>query len=149
MVLPALKRGLAKSGRDISAIEISRPTLMVMGDDERQIQTQMKQARGQLAFYASTAAYLPVLDAIGRAELQPALARLVRNENWDGLAGLVDDGFLSHFIVAGTPKEMPQRARDLLPDFVTNTSPYAGWPIDDPERLAAILSSATPAVGIR
>ncbi|EHB58804.1 putative F420-dependent oxidoreductase [Mycolicibacterium rhodesiae JS60] len=149
VVLPALRRGLAKSGRDISAIEISRPTFMVMGDDERQLQTQMRQARRQLAFYASTAAYLPVLDAIGRAELQPALARLVRNENWDGLADLIDDDFLSHFVLEGTPEEMPQRARDLLPDFVTTTSPYAGWAIDDPERLAAILSSATPAVGVR
>ncbi len=149
VVLPALQRGLAKSGRDISDIEISRPTFMVMGDDEQQLQTQMEQARRQLAFYASTAAYLPVLEAIGCAELQPALAQLVRDQQWDSLAGLLDDDFLSHFIVAGTPEEMPQRAGDLLPDFVTTTSPYAGWAVDDPERLAAILSSTAPAVGAR
>jgi probable F420-dependent oxidoreductase len=139
VVLPALQRGLAKSGRDISAIEISRPTFMVMADDERQLQTRMDQARRQLAFYASTAAYRPVLEAIGCADLQPALAQLVREQKWDSLAGLLDDDFLAHFVVVGTPEEMPQRARDLLPDFVTTTSPYAGWAVDDPGRLAAIL----------
>jgi probable F420-dependent oxidoreductase len=140
VVLPALHRGLEKSGRDISAIEISRPTFMVMADDERQHQTRIEQARRQLAFYASTAAYRPVLDAIGCADLQPALAQLVREQKWDSLGGLLDDDFLAHFVVVGTPEEMPQRTRDHLPDFVTTTSPYAGWAVDDPGRLAAILS---------
>ena len=140
VVLPALQRGLAKSGRDISAIEISRPTFMVMADDEPQRQTRIDQARRQLAFYASTAAYRPVLEAIGCAELQPALAQLVREQKWDSLAGLLDDDLLAHFVVVGTPEEMPQRTRDHLPDFVTTTSPYTGWAVDDPGRLAAIVS---------
>jgi probable F420-dependent oxidoreductase len=145
VVLPALQRGLAKSGRDISAIEISRPTFMVMGDDEQQLQTSLEQARRQLAFYASTAAYRPVLDAIGYGDLQPALAQLVRQQKWESLGDLLDDDLLSHFVVVGKPEEMPQRARDLLPDLVTTTSPYAGWSVGDPDRLEGILSRGVDA----
>jgi alkanesulfonate monooxygenase SsuD/methylene tetrahydromethanopterin reductase-like flavin-dependent oxidoreductase (luciferase family) len=130
---------LAKSGRDISELEISRPAFMVMADDEQQHQERIDQARRQLAFYASTAAYRPVLEAIGCADIQPALAQLVREQKWDSLAGLLDDDFLAHFVVQGTPEEMPQRTRDHLSDFITTTSPYTGWAAEDPDRLAAIV----------
>jgi hypothetical protein len=57
------------------------------------------------------------------------------------MADLLDDDFLRHFVVMGTPEQMPALTRAHLPAFVTTTSAYGGWAIDDENRLAAVLET--------
>jgi probable F420-dependent oxidoreductase len=140
VVLPALERGLAKSGRTLADVEVSRPLFMVMGDDDETLERRRRDAGRQLGFYASTKAYLPVLEAVGLAELQPELSGLARAQEWDRMAGVAADQLLEHFAVIGRPEQMPDLAHEHLSKFITRTSSYSGWPIEDPERLRGILA---------
>jgi probable F420-dependent oxidoreductase len=54
VTLPALRRGLDTAGRDPSAVTVSCPLFMVMGDDEATIAETTEATKGQIAFYAST-----------------------------------------------------------------------------------------------
>jgi len=139
VVLPALQKGLAASGRTLDDFGVSRPVFMVMGDTEAELAERRRDACRQIAFYASTRAYQPVLDAIGYGALQPELAGLAARGHWDAMADLVDGEVLDHFAVVGRPEDMPDRARRHLAPFVTRTASYFGWPVADPERLGEIV----------
>lgn len=58
-------------------------------------------ARGLVAFYGSTPAYRPVLDAVGHGELQPELRTLTKQGRWAEMAALVDDDVLSSIVIRG------------------------------------------------
>jgi probable F420-dependent oxidoreductase len=140
VIRPALERGLARSGRTLADIEVSRPLFMVMGDDDQAIEQRRRGAARQLGFYASTRAYLPVLEAVGLGDIQPRLAELARAQEWEQMAGLLDQEALEHFAVIGRPEQMPELTRKHLSGFITRTSAYSGWPVDDPDRLTGILA---------
>jgi probable F420-dependent oxidoreductase len=139
VALPALQRGLSASGRDIAEFDISVPIFMIMGDTDAEIEEQRRKVAHQLAFYASTPAYRPVLAAIGYEDLQSDLAALVARKEWDQLGSLITDDLLKHFAVMGRPEEMPALSREHLGPAVTRTSSYFGWPIVDRIRLQSVL----------
>jgi probable F420-dependent oxidoreductase len=99
VTIPALKRGMAKSGRARDAFQVSSPIFIVTGRDESEMAAAAAAYRKQIAFYASTPAYRKVLDLHGWGDLQPELRRLSLEGDWDGMAGLIDDTILSAFAV--------------------------------------------------
>ena len=60
--------------------------------------------RPRLAFYGSTPAYKPALDANGFGELQPELNRLTKAGDWKALPSLVTDDVLDAYVTTGTPE---------------------------------------------
>lgn len=137
---PAIQRGLARSGRSMSDLEISLPTFMVMGDSEEDILARREQVAAQLAFYASTPAYRPVLDAIGYGDLQPQLTVLSKSGDWAAATRLLPPELIDHFALQGRPEDMPALAQRRLGAAVSRTSSYYGWPSVDAERLRAIAA---------
>ncbi|HMC80776.1 MAG TPA: TIGR03617 family F420-dependent LLM class oxidoreductase, partial [Acidimicrobiia bacterium] len=105
VVLPALQKGLAASGRTLDDFGVSRPVFMVMGDNEAELAERRRDACRQIAFYASTRAYQPVLDGIGYGALQPELAALAARGEWEAMADLVDGEVLDHFAAVGQPED--------------------------------------------
>ncbi len=144
VVLPALQKGLATSGRTLDGFGVSRPLFMVMGDDDAELEERRREACRQIAFYASTRAYQPVLDSVGYGALQPELAALAARGAWDAMADLVDGEVLNHFAVVGRPEDMPDLAARHLTPFVTRTASYFGWPVSDPDRLSEIVGRFLP-----
>lgn len=65
VTVPALSRGLSRSGRDRSAVQVSSPVFVVTGRDEGEMDTAAAAFRKQIAFYASTPAYRKVLELHG------------------------------------------------------------------------------------
>ena len=64
-VLPAFERGIARAGAPRAARAVSCQVIVATGLDRKECEHNLRQARGQVAFYASTPAYRPVLDAHG------------------------------------------------------------------------------------
>ncbi|KRF00969.1 hypothetical protein ASG88_11260 [Nocardioides sp. Soil777] len=139
VTFPAIERGLAKAGRTFDDIEISIPMFMAMGDTEEEVAKRQREVIAQLAFYGSTPAYRPVLDAIGHGDLQPELTALTKSGDWDRLAEVVPADFIDNFAISGSPEEMPTLARKHLGKRADRTSSYYGWPVGDPDRLGAIF----------
>jgi probable F420-dependent oxidoreductase len=141
VTLPAVERGLTTSGRERDALELYCPVFMVMGDTEEQRADLTAETRKQIAFYASTPAYRPVLETVGYADLQPELQQLSREGRWDEMGERVDDTLLHHIALVGTPEEMPALARERFGGRLDRVSSYYPWPVEDPDRLAEILAA--------
>ena len=73
VTVPALERGLARSGRTLADLEISGPAFVVTGATEEDMAASAVATRRQIAFYGSTPAYRGVLDLHGWGDLQPEL----------------------------------------------------------------------------
>jgi probable F420-dependent oxidoreductase len=102
---PRLAAGLAAAGRDRAEIEVSLPIMATVAATGAERASALAQFRSQIAFYASTPAYRPVLDHHGWGELGEELHRLSRQGEWATMASLVSDDVLDAFTVIGDTPE--------------------------------------------
>ncbi|MBM5811441.1 MAG: TIGR03617 family F420-dependent LLM class oxidoreductase [Gammaproteobacteria bacterium] len=101
-VLPALQRGLARSGRQRGDFEVICATIVIAADREEDALALRAAVRKQLAFYGSTPAYRSTLDCHGLGELHAELNRMSKQGRWDEMADLIPDEFLEAVAVVGT-----------------------------------------------
>jgi probable F420-dependent oxidoreductase len=101
LTLPAVAGGLARAGRDRHELEVVVVNLIATGDDGPELDRAVEVARGQIAFYASTPAYAPVLETIGWGSLHPHLNRLSKEGRWDEMPALVPDEVVEAIAVVG------------------------------------------------
>jgi len=99
VTLPAIERGLAKSGRSRENFDLSIPAMVVSGVTEEAFERSRQAVQGQLAFYASTPAYRPVLELHGWGDLQAEAHRMTREGRWDEMGALISDDILRTFAV--------------------------------------------------
>ncbi len=126
--LPALERGAARGGRAREAIEIAGQVILATGETDEEIERARDGARAQISFYGSTPAYRPVLDQLGRGELQTELRRLSKEGKWLEMAGRIDDDLLEAIAVVGPRREIAARLRDRyagLVDRLALVAPFA------------------------
>ena len=99
VTLPAVHRGLEKSGRQREVFDISVPAMVVTGLNEEAFLQSKAAIQSQIGFYASTPAYRPVLEAHGWGELQTEANQLTREDRWDAMGELISDEILNTFAV--------------------------------------------------
>jgi len=97
VTLPAVQRGLEKSGRKREEFDVSLPVMVVTGVNEEAFEQSRSAVRSQLAFYASTPAYRPVLELHGWGELQTVANQLTREGRWQEMGALITDEILDTF----------------------------------------------------
>jgi probable F420-dependent oxidoreductase len=97
VTLPAVQRGLEKSGRKREEFDVSLPVMVVTGVNEEAFEQSRLAVRSQLAFYASTPAYRPVLELHGWGELQTVAKQLTREGRWQEMGALITDEILDTF----------------------------------------------------
>ncbi|WP_116363954.1 TIGR03617 family F420-dependent LLM class oxidoreductase [Parahaliea mediterranea] len=101
--LPAVQRGLERAGRQRADFTLQINAMVITGESPQAMATARESIRQLLGFYASTPAYRPPMDAIGKGELQGELNRLSKAGEWEALAGHIDDDFVTAFAVQGPP----------------------------------------------
>lgn len=149
IVEPAIAAGLSASGRDSGACPISASVLVSTGDDA---DAARRAARLQLAFYATTPSYLPILELHNRAGLPRELRRAFVRGDRDQMARLIDDELLDAIAVAGRPDEVSDRLRawDGIAERAILATPwYAIDPAAERENLEAILDLGPSLAGRR
>jgi probable F420-dependent oxidoreductase len=131
VTMPAIERGLAKSGRTRAEFQLSYPAFLVTGDDEEQMAKAATAVRQQIAFYGSTPAYRGVLEAHGWGDLQGELNALSKQGEWAKMGDAIDDTMLGTFAVVGEPEAvgpaLVARYGDLI-DRVSFYAPYGAAP---------------------
>jgi probable F420-dependent oxidoreductase len=119
---PAIAAGAARAGRAAEAVQVAGSVFVVSSPAERE------HVRQQVAFYASTPSYRPVLVHHGWDEVGERLSTLAARGEWAALPALVGDDMLAEFAVAAPPAELAgalrQRYNGLL-DRVTLYRPFA------------------------
>ena len=147
VTLPALRRGAARAGRDLSGFEVFAPGFVVAGESEEERTAGATFVRSQIGFYGSTPAYRRVLELHGWGELQDELNALTKSGGWDRLASAIDDEVMREFSIVAPPEEavaeLARRYGDVA-TRVTLTLPDGA----DRERWAPLFESlraTTPA----
>lgn len=126
--LPAVRRGLASSGRRREDFTLQINAIVVTGESDEAIAVATDSVKSLLGFYASTPAYRPPMDAIGYGDLQSELNRLSKEGRWDELGARIDGDFLDAFATVGTPGEIAHKLRDRYgaeADRLAIYAPYA------------------------
>lgn len=129
--IPALRRGAEAADRDPAQIGIALPALIAVGDDQAALDTAVEATRGQIAFYGSTPAYLPVLEAHGWGGLHEQLHAASRRGDWAAMADLVPDDVLTAFAAVGSATEVATELRSRFTGLITRLSFSASYPIAD------------------
>jgi probable F420-dependent oxidoreductase len=132
---PALERGLARAGRTRDDVWTFGYLMLAAGDTDEEQEAALARIRNQIAFYASSPMYRAVLDAIGCADLQPVLEKLVKERRWGEIGGVVDDDVLDHFVLRGTLEELPSRIRARYGAYYDRAVPYLSLDHIDLDRL--------------
>lgn len=137
VTLPALRRGLDRSGRPRGDVAVTCPLFVVTGRTEAEMASAAAPIRKQIAFYGSTPAYLKVLDLHGWADLHTELHRLARQGEWDAMGALIDDDVLEAFAVVAPVDEVAVALKARCAEVVDRVLP--GFPADLPADDVAII----------
>ena len=106
VTLPAVERGLARSGRRREDFEILGPVFARLTDDEQSFAEQTTALRRNIAFYASTPAYRGVLAQHGWEELQGELHRMSKLGQWEEMGDRISDEMLDTFIMTASSNNL-------------------------------------------
>jgi probable F420-dependent oxidoreductase len=133
-VHPAVEEGLRASGRQRRDFTFATSTLVVVGDTEEERRPRAQAVKQQIAFYASTRTYEPVLAAHGWQDLVPHLHRKSVEGDWQGMADLITDEMLDAFAVTATYDTLAARIQERYAGLLDRTALYepAGSILDDP-----------------
>ncbi len=138
VTVPTVESVLAANGRSLAEFQFSYPAFVVTGDSDQEMAEAERGTRKQIAFYASTPAYRPVLELHGWGDLQPQLNSLSKQGEWDQMGALITDEILDAFAVRGTPEEVPALLQRRFGDIVDRMSLY--MPYDDQGVAPRILA---------
>ena len=105
VILPAVEDGARKAGRPRDAVAVTVTCFAASTPEE------MDSARAQVAFYASTPSYRPVLDLHGWAEVGEKLSRRASRGEWSEMPMLVTDAMLHEFCVAADEAHIGQELK--------------------------------------
>ncbi|MGV0771415.1 TIGR03617 family F420-dependent LLM class oxidoreductase [Mycobacterium syngnathidarum] len=135
--MPAVREGLAAAGRSEDGFEVVPEIIVSVGTgrEDDHFSTRML-----LAFYGSTPAYRPVLEAHGWGDLQPELNVMSKQGRWQEMAGLIDDEMLHTIAACGTPGEIAAHIRDRVEGVSDRICLYQPGPIAV-EALAEIVDA--------
>jgi probable F420-dependent oxidoreductase len=93
VILPAIKEGAAQEGREREDAAVSVTAFAATTPEE------MNFARAQIAFYASTPSYRPVMDLHGWMGVAEKLSAHAARGEWEGMPLLITDEMLDEFCV--------------------------------------------------
>jgi probable F420-dependent oxidoreductase len=138
--LPALERGLRASGRDRSAVELSYPLFVITGENDAETENADAVVRQQIAFYAATPAYRPVLDIHGWGEIQTEMQTLAKAGRWKEMGPRLPTELVDAFAVRGPVDTLPSIISARYGDLIDRVSLYAPYR-PEPERWAGLVAA--------
>jgi probable F420-dependent oxidoreductase len=123
ITLPAVQRGLARSGRERSAFQVACPVFVVTGDDEAEMSVGAAGVRKQIAFYGSTPAYRKVMELHGWEQVADELHRLSLQGEWNAMATLIDDDIMNAFALVATTDKLAAALKDRCDGVIDRVMP--------------------------
>lgn len=140
-VRPAVEEGRAKAGKRGGDFAYVTSSFVVVGDTEAELEAQRLAVKQQIAFYASTRTYEPVLAVHGWQDLVPHLHRKSVEGDWKGMADLITDEMLDTYAVTGTHETIAARLKERYTGLLDRTAfyrPSTPQALDDP-RLPRLI----------
>jgi probable F420-dependent oxidoreductase len=141
-VIPQLKEGARKAGRSRKDVVIASSAFAVMGDNKKEIDEARERARAQIAFYASTRTYQPVLDVHGWSDICLRLHEKTIKGDWAGMSKEITDEMMNEYTVSGSPEEMPALLKARYKGLLDRVAFYYSYkPGQDEKRWRKIVEA--------
>ncbi len=121
--LPAIEEGL-RERESAGELKVYPQAILAMGRTPEDQERADLGVRGLLAFYGSTPAYRPVLDAEGWGDLQPELNALSKTGAIMEMIARVDERMLETLAVRGTPEECAAELQRRFGDLTDRVCTY-------------------------
>jgi probable F420-dependent oxidoreductase len=123
-VHPAVEEGLRSSGRGRKDFTYATSSFVITGESEGERSRKVQAVREQIAFYASTRTYEPVLAQHGWEGIVHDLHRRSLAGDWQGMANLITDEMLDTFVVSGTYKRVARQLRERYSGLLDRVALY-------------------------
>jgi probable F420-dependent oxidoreductase len=101
VILPAIEQGAAQAGRSRAQVAVSVTAFAVASPEDELF------VRSQIAFYASTPSYRPVMALHGWDEIATQLSGHASRGEWGEMPALVSDEMLATFATVSPADELP------------------------------------------
>ena len=126
-VHPAVEEGLRLSGRSRKDFSYVTSTFALTGETESERTRNLEAVRRQIAFYASTRTYEPVLAQHGWEGIVPELHRRSLAGDWKAMGDLVTDEMLDTFVVSGTYEQVAGQLRERYAGLLDRVALYCPY----------------------
>jgi probable F420-dependent oxidoreductase len=124
-VKPAIAEGAERAGRKPDECNLTASPMISISDD---VDLARKEVKQQIAFYATTRTYTPILELHGKADIVPELRAAFEVKDKEKMASLIDDELCDAIAVAGPPDEVRDRVKawDGIADRLMVSGPWWG-----------------------
>jgi probable F420-dependent oxidoreductase len=131
VIRPAIAEGAARSGRSADACNLTASPMISISDD---VDLARREVKLQIAFYATTRTYMPILALHGKEHLVPELRAAFEAKDKEKMASLIDDDLCDAIACAGTVDEVKDRVKEWhgVADRLMVAGPWYG---PKPERM--------------
>ncbi len=133
VVLPAVAEGAERVGRKPDECNITTDWMIAIDDD---VDKARREVKLQLAFYATTRTYAPILELHGKADIVPALRSAFEKKDHEAMIDLIDDELCDEMAISGPADECKQKAERWGRETGIDRFMVAGpWYGPKPERM--------------
>ena len=125
VVKPAIAEGADRAGRKAGECNLTGAPMISIHDDPDVARREVKL---QIAFYATTRTYTPILELHGKAEIVPALRDAFGAKDKERMIELIDDDLCDAIAAAGTADEVLDKVKewDGICDRLLLSPPWYG-----------------------
>ncbi len=139
VTVPALERGRKRAGLGLDGFQVSGLPFVVTGRTKEEFAASAAATKDQIAFYASTPVYRPVLELHGWGDLQQELTALTKASRWSEMAALIDNEMLHTFAIVAEPGAVAAAVQQRFGDVFTRMHLYVR-PALDPAAMRPIIA---------
>jgi probable F420-dependent oxidoreductase len=133
VVFPNVKAGVQKAGRKPEDVVMTSTVFVIAGDTPAEIEAAKGPVRQQISFYASTPAYVGVLEAHGWGEVGRRLTDKSKRGEWTGMADEITDEMLDVYAITCTWDELADKVQAKYKGYLDRVGFY--FPMTgEPER---------------
>ncbi len=121
IILPNIEQGARKANRPQKAVQLSSPIFVATDEAEREA------TRAQIAVYASTPSYRPVLQVHGWEKVGEQLSVLATRGEWSKMPAIITDQILEQVAIVAPVDQVPDLIRHRytgLLDRITIYNPF-------------------------
>lgn len=135
VILPNIEQGAVSVGRKRSDVQTTCAIFVVTGADQKEIEANTGAIKAQIAFYASTTNYLPVLELHGWGALGAKLNPMSREGRWLEMADAINDEVLHEFAVVAPHDQLAAKVRERYDGWLDRIAYYFPFEANKDEAL--------------
>lgn len=112
VLLPAIAKGAAKSGRSLSDIDVLGAPFLAIGRNDAEVEKAKNALRQNISFYASTRSYHAVLKYHGWEDVGTQLHKLSLEGKWAEMPPLISDEMLQEWAVVASYDDLADKLKE-------------------------------------